>query len=162
MQTKIYWLEQFSNGARLGIMARPRGNDWLESEIVYLKRQQVKVLVSLLEAHEIRELELKKEESYCVQHEITYVNFPVRDRGIPDSSLKTNSFITTLAAEIDAGHSVCIHCRMGIGRSSIIAGSILLLKGHSFKGLLEKIGAVRGLKVPDTIEQEQWLLKRVN
>lgn len=160
MPTKIYWLEQFPNGARLGIMARPRGNDWLESEILHLKQQQVKVLVSLLEPHEVKELELRKEESYCTQHDITYINFPIKDRGIPENSLGTTSFMKTLVGEIDAGHTVCIHCRMGIGRSSLIAGGVMLLKGHPFKGLLDKISAARGLKVPDTSEQEKWLEER--
>lgn len=157
MPTKIYWLEQFPNGARLGIMARPRGNDWLESEILHLKQQQVKVLVSLLEPHEVKELALRKEESYCTQHNITYINFPIKDRSIPENNLGTTSFMNTLVAEIDAGHAVCIHCRMGIGRSSLIAGGVMLLKGHPFKGLWDKISAARGLKVPDTSEQEKWL-----
>ncbi|WP_089900105.1 protein-tyrosine phosphatase family protein [Chitinophaga arvensicola] len=153
-------MEQFPNGGRLGIMARPRGNDWLESEILHLKQQGVKVLVSLLETHEVKELELRKEESYCTQHGVAYINFPIKDRGIPENSLGTTAFLQSLAAEIDAGHAVCIHCRMGIGRSSLIAGGVLLLKGHPFKGLLDKISRLRDLKVPDTTEQEQWLQEK--
>lgn len=25
----IYWIKQLENGGRLGMMTRPRGNDWL-------------------------------------------------------------------------------------------------------------------------------------
>ena len=58
MRTKIYWLHTFENAAKIGIMARPRGNDWLEDEIIHLKNQNVNVLVSLLERSEIEELNL--------------------------------------------------------------------------------------------------------
>lgn len=40
MPVKIYWLHNFENGSKLGIMARPRGNEWLEGEIISLKRQE--------------------------------------------------------------------------------------------------------------------------
>jgi len=42
-------------------MARPRGNEWLEDEILSLKRQDVQVIVSLLERNEVYELGLEKE-----------------------------------------------------------------------------------------------------
>ena len=61
MATRMYWIERFSNGARLGIMARPRGEEWLLDEIEYLRKQNVLVLVSLLEKSEINELGLGKE-----------------------------------------------------------------------------------------------------
>jgi hypothetical protein len=41
MYTKIYWIHDFANGAKLGIMPRPRGDDWLEEEIVKLKKLKV-------------------------------------------------------------------------------------------------------------------------
>jgi hypothetical protein len=48
MPTKIYWIRTFPSGARLGIMARPRGNEWLEDEIRDLKKQNAAVLVSIV------------------------------------------------------------------------------------------------------------------
>jgi protein-tyrosine phosphatase len=160
MQTSIYWLEKFGNGAAVGIMPRPRGNDWLEGEILHLKKLQVQVLVSLLEPAEIKELELSREEAHCHKHGIRFINFPIRDRDIPAAGKNTEAFIGSLLEAIEAGQSVCIHCRMGIGRASIIAGSILLLKGARFDDLIDKISKARGLKVPDTAEQVKWLKAR--
>ncbi len=56
MYTKIYWLHQYENNTRLAIMARPRGGEWLEDEIVQFKKQHVNVIVSLLGPAEIAEL----------------------------------------------------------------------------------------------------------
>lgn len=67
MPVKIYWIHQFENNARVGIMARPRGNEWLKDEITSLQKQKVSVLVSLLEMEEVIELGLREEESLCAE-----------------------------------------------------------------------------------------------
>lgn len=160
MFTKIYWIQQFNNSTKLGIMARPRGGEWLEGEIENLKRQKVGLLVSLLEEAEIAELELAKEEDFCKKHAVLYINFPIVDRDIPRKDHKTDEFIEHLATKISEGLSIVIHCRMGIGRSSIISASILLLKGLKTDTILRHITQVRGLKVPDTTQQIAWLKSR--
>jgi protein-tyrosine phosphatase len=160
MFTKIYWIQQFDNSAKLGIMARPRGDDWLEGEIENLKRQNVGLLVSLLEENEITELGLTQEEILCKKHFIPFINFPIADRGTPKDDSTTDAFIKHLASKIEEGISVVVHCRMGIGRSSIISASILLLKSLKTDTILRHITQVRGLKVPDTAQQVAWLKAR--
>ena len=141
-------------------MARPRGDDWLEDEINHLKTNEVGVLVSLLDRDEIYDLKLDNEEQLCRAKNITYINFPIVDRGIPKQDGDTDKLIDTLTKKIDEGHSIVIHCRMGIGRSSIIAACILLQKGFKADDVVANICKVRGLKVPDTDEQLKWLRAR--
>lgn len=160
MFTKIYWLHHFENNTKLGIMARPRGGEWLDEEIAMLKKQHVHTLVSLLESQEIAELGLNKEPQLCAAHEITYVNFPIADRNIPEKNSRLEPFISMLTQQIQEAHSVVIHCRMGIGRSSIIAGCILLETGLKTDFIFQHITKIRGLKVPDTDEQIRWLKER--
>ncbi len=93
MAVKVFWIETFSNNDRLGIMARPRGNEWLDDEIVSLKKQEVNHLISLLESIEIEELGLKQEKFICGRHCIDFSNFPIVDRGIPNDDGKIDSFI---------------------------------------------------------------------
>ena len=157
MRIKIHWIEKKPNGGALGIMARPRGDDWLEDEIVQLKQSGVQVIVSLLERHEIEELGLKNEENFCFRHDLHFIHFPIKDRGLPQDLKKVNELIDECRELRTQGKSIVVHCRMGIGRSSIIAGAVLLEKGGSVKQMLEKISEVRGLKVPDTEEQVNWL-----
>jgi protein-tyrosine phosphatase len=160
MYTKIYWIHQFDNSARLGIMARPRGDEWLEDEIVNLKKQSVGLLVSLLEKDEIFELGLQQQETICKTNGIEFINFPIVDRGIPKTSDKTDWLINYLTGKIKSGFSVVIHCRMGIGRSSIIAASVLLQAGLKADEIIADICKIRGLKVPDTDEQLSWFRAR--
>lgn len=160
MFTKIYWLHQFDNLAKIGIMARPRGNDWLEDEINHLKNNGVDILVSLLEKSEIAELGLEDEEKYCLVNNISYINFPIKDRDIPQDKSLLEKFITKTILNIKDGKSVVIHCRMGIGRASIIASSILLNFNIPLNEIIDNITRIRGLKIPDTEEQLVWLRSR--
>ncbi|MBL0743948.1 phosphatase domain-containing putative toxin [Chryseolinea lacunae] len=160
MHTKIYWLHTYAHGAKLGIMARPRGNDWLDTEINNLKKQNVKVLITLLELHEVRELGLQQEEHLCSQYDITYFNFPIPDRGVPAIGNKTEDLIRSVQQRLELGQSIVIHCRMGIGRSSIIAGAVMLKTMQNPKNILFHISNIRGLSVPDTAEQTKWLENR--
>lgn len=160
MFTKIYWLHQLDSSARLGTMARPRGDDWLGDEIAYLKRQNVGLLVSLLESEEIDELGLLQQEATCKANGIEFVNFPIVDRDVPKTGDKTDWLISYLITRMTEGVSVVIHCRMGIGRSSIIAASILLQVGLEADTIMEDISRIRGLKVPDTDKQLSWLKAR--
>jgi len=143
-------------------MARPRGGDWLEEEIIHLKRQNVGVVVSLLERSEIYELGLQKEAELCSRHQMEYLNFPIPDRSIPSNDAEAQRFINLLIDRVDKASTVVIHCRMGIGRSSIIAGKILLHAGYRTSEVVPHISKVRGLSVPDTDEQIAWLKSQKN
>ena len=117
-------------------------------------------MVSLLERQEIYDLQLDKEEHICRLKNITYINFLIPDRDIPKQKDDTNKLIDTLVQKIEEGQSVVIHCRMGIGRSSIIAASVLLKYKLKAKDIIKNISSIRGLKVPDTDKQLSWLRSR--
>jgi protein-tyrosine phosphatase len=55
------------------------------------------------------------------------------------------------------GEAIAIHCRAGIGRSAIIAGAILSLHGLQLPKILERLTKARGLPVPETQDQMEWL-----
>lgn len=157
MPTRIYWIHEFSNTAKIGIMPRPRGNEWLEDEIIFFKTQKVDIIISLLEKEEISELSLEQEEALCNKHGITFHHLPIKDRGLPDKSIQSKKFIEKVFAEVMSGLNVVVHCRMGIGRSSIIAGAVILHEGSKTEDIISKIKKVRGLSIPDTDEQLKWL-----
>jgi protein-tyrosine phosphatase len=157
MPAKIYWLHNFQNTSRLGIMARPRGNEWLEEDILSLKKQGVQIIISLLDRNEICELGLEKESELCLKHGIEYINFPIVDRNVPKPDSIFNNFINQVKEKISAGTDMAIHCRMGIGRSTIIAGCLLLKPGYKTDEVIAQISKIRGMRVPDTDEQIAWL-----
>ncbi len=159
MTSEIYWINEAQIGEkRIGIMARPRGNDWLGDEIKGLKVRNVDCLVSLLEQSEIEELELNNEEKLCEKWDIQFINFPILDFNTPKNEREFLALAEELASKVEAGKRVVIHCRMGIGRSSTLAAAIMIKLGYEGAGVFEVIGKYRKLKVPDTEEQKNWIL----
>jgi protein-tyrosine phosphatase len=155
MTPEIYWIP-VSIG-RLAIMARPRAGEWLHDEIDGWRKVGVDSVVSLLEASEVCELELGEEASCCEALGVEFISFPIRDRGVPTSRPITIDLIDGLVSKLRTGSSIAIHCRAGIGRSSLIAACVLGKLGVKPDEAFEIIGRARGVVVPDTPEQREWL-----
>jgi protein-tyrosine phosphatase len=151
----LHWIEV--EGLRLGIMPRPRGNDWLADDLRMLRQARVDVVVSALTTSENEELGLTSEERECTQAGLVFVSFPIEDRSLPADSAKFDSLIEHLLQCSRKGKAVAVHCRAGIGRSSLIAASILVKTGMSVDAAFRAIEKARGCPVPDTPEQRKWV-----
>lgn len=155
MHVTVHWIENATAG-RLGTMSRPRGGDWLEDEIRALQQQGVDVIVSLLEAREISELELEDEPACCASSGLTYLSFPIPDYSVPASREQTRAFVRKLNDFLCEGKNIVIHCRQGIGRSSLLAAAVLVWQGCAVEEAFEIISVARGRAVPDTDAQRAW------
>jgi protein-tyrosine phosphatase len=152
---RVYWVPEVTVG-RLGFMPRP-STEWLQDDVAAWRRDGVGTVVSLLEAAETRELQLGREAAFCEAAGIAFISFPIVDRGVPASTGRTSQLVSRLAASIGTGASVAVHCRAGIGRSSLIAGCVLLRLGFTHDDVFPTLTRARGLQVPDTPEQVRWL-----
>jgi protein-tyrosine phosphatase len=153
---KLYWIETPAAG-RLAISARPRGGDWLEDEIEGWREQGIDVVVSLLTASENAELELKDEGQFSKARDLRFVSFPIEDRNVPKSAAKLQELAAQINSEIQQGKNVAVHCRQGIGRSSLVSAAVLVAAGEDLDKALKSISDARGLEVPETSEQRRWL-----
>jgi protein-tyrosine phosphatase len=129
----------------------------LPDDLAGLKAAGVDVLVSLLEPVEAVELGLAEEGQRCAEAGIEFVVLPVEDRGVPERAREFLAVAERLLTQIDAGRAVGIHCRAGIGRSSLLAAAILVLSGASPDDAWMRVSKARGIAVPDTAEQRRWL-----
>jgi protein-tyrosine phosphatase len=154
---RLHWIEIAASG-RLAISARPRADDWLETEIAEWKTEGLDVVVSLLEGEEVSELGLRREPELCRLHGIEFVSFPIADRGLPASRRDALQLAHFISGGIAAGRSIMVHCRAGIGRSSIVAACGLIGLGIGADRALELIKDARGVSVPDTEEQHDWIV----
>jgi protein-tyrosine phosphatase len=143
---------------RLAIMPRPLGGERLTDEIVELKTAGVTAVLSLLEPSEAQELELLHERDLCAANSIAFLSFPIPDRGLPQDETAFAALCKRLAEAVLAGGSVAIHCRAGIGRSSLAAAKILAHAGVGGTQALALISHARHLTVPDTDEQRRWII----
>lgn len=128
MNPSLYEIEIATPG-RLCTMARPRGNDWLADEMEALRSSGTDTLVSLLTASEVAELELQAEKEEAERAGLRFIDLPIPDRGTPDLR-SFRELLAELKLELQAGKNVVAHCRIGIGRSSIVASGLLISEGE--------------------------------
>jgi protein-tyrosine phosphatase len=152
----LYWIKTGSS-FRLATAARPRGDDWLGDELQRWRASGVQVLVSMLTHDEMNELGLAQEHSECSRCGIEYLNFPIEDRGVPNNALEFGKFVDKIVARLKARESVVVHCRAGIGRSSLLACSVLVRFGVACSQAWLLVQEARGCPVPDTNEQKSFL-----
>ena len=157
MRTELYWIEGPWQG-KLAILPRPRGGDWLEDEVQGWRAAGVDVVVSLLTSDEVAELDLEQEGRLCEAHGIDFRSFPIVDRSVPASRKATLDFVKKLAKLLMEGKTIAIHCRQGIGRSALIAACLLVLSGILPDAAFLRVSEGRGCSVPETSEQQQWLM----
>jgi protein-tyrosine phosphatase len=155
MTKNVYWISA-AQPHRIAIVARPRGNDWLEDDLKRLSSEGIGVLVSMLTPDEAAELGLSGEERFCDQCGISFFNLPIADRSVPNE-FEIGALLGTLVDQVLIGKGVGFHCRAGIGRSSMMAALVLGRLGWTPDAAFRAISAARGCQVPDTLEQEQWV-----
>ncbi|SEM28707.1 Protein-tyrosine phosphatase [Aquimarina amphilecti] len=153
---RIYWIDKLKKG-KIGMMARPKGNDWLEDEIRDLNFKEVDTVISLLKKYEETELEIEKEKALCKKYDIEFISFPIQDRGVPENISDFIELITNINNRLNENKKVVVHCRMGIGRTSIVAASVLIKNGFDSGSVFDFLSKTRTLTVPDTDDQISWV-----
>ena len=156
MPKDLYWLDGTWPG-KLALAPRPRGGDWLEDDIASWSRAGIRTVLSLQTPEEHRDLELRNEPVEVLQHGMQFLSFPIPDRQIPRSEAKWSEVLETVAADLSAGKNVLVHCRQGIGRAGLVAACLLVKNGMSPGAAVDSVSAARGLPVPETSEQRDWI-----
>ena len=156
MKPEIYWVPGPWPG-RLAILPRPRGGDWLPDEVRIWREAGLNVVTSLLTREEVAELELRDEEVLAREQGLEFHTFPIPDRGVPESRVRTADLIRVLEKALASGRNVAVHCRQGVGRSALIAASLLASAGQDAEQAFLRIEDARGAPVPDTAAQREWV-----
>jgi protein-tyrosine phosphatase len=156
MPKEIYWLDGPWPG-RLAVGPRPRGGDWLKDDVTSWKRAKVNAVLSLLTSEEEKDLDLRDEAGEVRAQGLDFTSFPIPDRQAPKSEVKLADVLERVAHDISKGKNVLVHCRQGIGRSGLVAACLLVKKGMSPGAAVESVSAARGVSIPETAEQRDWI-----
>jgi protein-tyrosine phosphatase len=149
---------------RLATMAHPRGGPWLADEMAGLAQAGVDVFVSALTWEEDCRLGLTEVAAAAAEAGVQFISFPIADRGVPRAQdIAGDSDVVALgvrlAAHIRAGRFVVTQCFAGIGRSTLLACATLVMLGMGPEEALRMVSEARGLPVPDTAAQRDWLFE---
>jgi len=156
VKTEVYWVPGPWRG-RLGIVPRPRGGDWLQDEVRSWRDAGLQLVVSLLTSDETAELGLQQERIVSQAEGIELSTFPIPDYGVPSSRAEFARFLGGLEKALASGKNVGVHCRQGIGRSSLVIAALLVSGGVEPEDAFLRIAKARGREVPDTDEQRRWV-----
>lgn len=158
MSPDIYKIELIGSGS-LSVMAKPVSGEWIEEEFLGIANWGIDRIVSLLEVNESFEVGLSNEKQLTEKYGMEFIHYPIPDRGLPNSVQDYLAFTKSLYREADSGLNTVVHCRAGIGRTGIIAAGVLLHCGYEPKKAIEHISKLRGVQVPDTPEQVDWVVR---
>ena len=154
----IYKVELIGSGS-LSVMAKPVSGEWIEDEFSNISMFGIDRIVSLLESHEVYDLGLEMEKALAEKNGMEFISYPIPDRGLPNSIDDFLRFTKRLYNEAAGGLNTVVHCRAGIGRTGMIAAGVLLHCGFDPIDAFDLISKKRGVAVPDTQEQIDWVVK---
>jgi protein-tyrosine phosphatase len=153
----IFWI-QGATAPRLAIVMRPHGEEHLEGELRRMKQRGIETLVSMLEPREAQWLGLGEEKNTARQVGLEFLSYPIPDAHVPADVVSFRNFAADLANRLAAGEAIGVHCRGCIGRATIASACTLIHLGWYPRRALAAIRGARGIWVPDTPEQEAWIL----
>ncbi|MCF6300069.1 MAG: tyrosine-protein phosphatase [Proteobacteria bacterium] len=160
-QNKMLWTDHISKlpltKGNIIMMPKPPKGDHLGHFTAFLKQQGVNQVVSLLEPLESQQFGLVSHAMLCEGEDIEHHNFPIKDHGIPLDVQKFLGLIEQLANALDQGQTIAFHCFAGIGRTGLTAASVMIHLGHDLDVALIQLSKARGLRVPETLQQVQFL-----
>jgi len=89
---------------------------------------------------------------------LAFRSLPVPDFGVPDRAEFAGP-LRELSDELTAGRHVAVHCWGGVGRSSLVAAALLVLRGSTAQAAWHRVAYARGVPVPETDEQRDWVAR---
>jgi len=147
-----YWINE-----QLAIVPRPQSRQSLDSEMLALRKAGVDVVVSMLEEFEAVAVGLGMEKAAATHAGLDFIHYPIPDRGVPASASQFKEFLADLESRLAQGKRIGIHCYGCIGRSPVVAASLLIRSGVAVEDAWNRIESARGSPVPDTLEQLEWV-----
>jgi protein-tyrosine phosphatase len=153
----IFWI-QGQSPPPLAIVLCPRGGWGLRSALRAYKRGGIETLVSLLGEKEAERLGLAEEERLATKAGMQFLSFPMPDHDIPPDEAACRTFAAGLAERLRAGERIGVHCLGSVGRSTMVASCALIELGWEPRAALDAVAIARCCPVPDTDEQEEWIL----
>ena len=159
-------------GGRIGMSFCPGKRDplattgpWardLDTDLAVIRAWGASALVTLMEDHELVHLEVGRLGEAVRSMGIDWYHLPIRDVSVPSNAFETQWRTSgeELRERLLRGQSVVVHCRGGLGRTGLIAASLLIELGEVPVRALERVRAARPGAV-ETREQELYVLERV-
>lgn len=118
----------------------------LDADLQRLREEYgAEVLVSLMERIEYPYLGVPNLFQKAEEQGLEVLHLPIPDGGVPidPEAERYGTFVKDLAERLEAGQTVVVHCRGGLGRSGMVAASVLVALDHPAVEALEIVRRTR-------------------
>jgi len=136
----------------------------LDDDLNQLVDAGASIVVSLTESEELERLGVLANaiSAACARRNVEWLHLPIRDMGVPDDRFTKRWQHTGPALHrcLDAGETVVLHCRGGLGRSGTIAAQLLIERGAAPVAAKAIVRAARPGAI-ETCPQSSYLLTLV-
>jgi protein-tyrosine phosphatase len=102
-------------------------------------------------------MDLRGEANAVRAQGMSFTSFPILDRQIPKSESKLAEILESVTRDLTNNKNILVHCRQGIGRSGLVAACLLIKKGMSPGAAIDLVSEARGVPIPETVEQREWI-----
>ena len=103
------------------------------------------------------DLDLSGESTSARDSGLVFRALPIPDRGVPSSRKAVTELVDQMVDALRSGKTVAVHCRQGLGRSTMMAAAALIAGGRDAEAAINAIRESRGPDVPETAAQWQWI-----
>lgn len=116
-------------------------------------------LVVLLEEYELKKYGIQDLIPRARDAGLEVIDFPIVDVSVPRKAQSDDyaDLIESILAPLHAGETVVVHCRGGIGRTGVVAASVLVVTGHDADEAISKVRQARDDRMLETPEQEEYV-----
>jgi protein-tyrosine phosphatase len=151
---RIFEVESAGPG-RLAVVTRP-SSEALTQDVRDFAAAGFTHLVSLLGPAEAADLGLESEPVACAAAGVAFVSHPIPDFSLPEP-FAFRTLLFELHDLLRGGAAIGAHCRGSVGRSPLLVASLLVLDGVSPAAAWDRLSEARGVRVPDTDAQRDWI-----
>jgi len=124
--------------------------------IATFKDDNISLVVTLLDTIEVTRLDISTLGKFLKENNIYWKHFPIQDLSIPTDGDLLIKLLVLMKKLLDDDKSVLIHCYAGLGRTGLLATTLLVSLGLEAKISIEYIRKVRPGSI-ETIEQENFV-----
>ena len=167
----VGWLPVGGSG-RLGLTFAPgkkaralNGDRWERDLGADLDRlvqiHGAQVLVPLIEDHELRSLGIDLLVAEAERRGLVVDRLQIRDGGLPERRA-AGDLVARIGVHLNAGRTVVVHCRGGLGRAGTIGGCTLVSRGVAPEMALAALRAARGPGCPENSQQVGFITSFAN
>jgi ADP-ribosyl-[dinitrogen reductase] hydrolase len=132
----------------------------LDTDLDVIAKWNAAAVVTLVEDHELTELEIPDLEDGVNQRFMEWHHLPIVDVSVPDAKFEMTwpERSAKLRSLLENGANILVHCRGGVGRAGMIAARLLAEMGINAGAAIKQVRAARPNAI-ETSAQERWVMK---